>query len=283
MFIFPLVATLVSFTFSFLLLRQYIERRKPYQLVWAISLSMFGLGALAETISTASSWTPFLAKMYYLFGATLIVGFLALGSLYLSRGISGRNIALASIVSAFIMWIPIYGLKMFSEAPLAAIIVIVLYLALIIGIIANPERTATVYLTIILITAVLALWQILAASVDPALLSQTKGWKAINRTYPIKSAAFSLNVVGSLILVIAAVYSAIQLLRKKIMQDRALANILIAVGVIVVAAGGTAGGLLGLGGQAALSVPMSIGVIIMFIGFILASRPSQPSGSSSAK
>lgn len=83
MFVFPLIAAVVSFIFGILVLRQYLSRRKPFQLFWTLGLFMFFIGSSAETIATLTSWTDSLAKTYYFFGAMITVGFLAMGTIYL--------------------------------------------------------------------------------------------------------------------------------------------------------------------------------------------------------
>ncbi len=82
-FLLPIVATVASAAFAVAVLRQYAQRRKPYQLAWGISLSMFALASLALTIGSAWAWTPLEFKTYYLFGAILNVPWLALGTVLL--------------------------------------------------------------------------------------------------------------------------------------------------------------------------------------------------------
>ena len=285
MFLFPLVATVVSLVFSGFVFRQYLQKRRPYQLAWSCALLMFGLGALAETLATIGAWNELLVKMYYLFGGTLVVGYLGLGTLYVSGDFDaggrvstfllGRRFnTLLSTTLTFFLWLMIYGLKMFGANALVAGAVSLLYLAVLITAIAAKDKVPTAYLIVLLIASVLAASAIWQGTIDVAKLSEVKGWHALNRTPSIKTGAFSLNVIGSFLLIIGAIQSAIGLLRKHIMRERAIGNILIAAGVLVVAGGGTLGGLLGLGGQAAISGPMAIGVTVMFLGFLETGRQS---------
>jgi hypothetical protein len=229
-----------------------------------------------------------LAKVYYLFGGTLIVGVLGLGTLYvsgdhdtgspLSTFFLGRRFnAMISAVFSFFMWLMIYGVAegMLANSLIVAIIIAILYLTLIAAAIFAKERVPDFYLLVLFIGGVWAAIAIWSGSIDASKLSGTEGWRALNRTLGIRSAAFGFNVLGSFVVIIGAIQSSISLLRKHIMRDRAIGDILIALGVLVVASGGTFGGLLGLGGQAAISVPMAIGVVIMFVGFIRASGPEK--------
>lgn len=98
MFIFPLIATLVGFIFSLLVMRQYFNRRRPYQLVWGIGLLMFALGSTAETVAALTFWTDSLAKTYYFFGAMVTVGFLSMGTIYLHTSPRIAKVALTIIL-----------------------------------------------------------------------------------------------------------------------------------------------------------------------------------------
>lgn len=80
---FAALAALIGGVFGLTLLNQYRGRRKPYQLVWGAALLMFGLAALFEAIGLAAGWSAADYKAYYLFGALLNVGWLAVGEVYL--------------------------------------------------------------------------------------------------------------------------------------------------------------------------------------------------------
>lgn len=288
MFLFPFAATAVSLIFSGLVFKQYIQRRKPYQLAWAVALLMFGLGALAETLATLGTWNEFLVKTYYLFGGTLVVGYLGLGTLYVSGDhdtgsavstffLGRRFNVIVSTFLTFFLWLMIYGIKMYRGNTSVALIVSALYLTLLTVAIFAKEKVPSAYLVILLIGTALAAYAISQGILtNPSELTETEGWRALGRTRGIKTGAFSLNVIGSFILIIGAIQSAISLFKKHIMREIAIGNILIAFGVLVVASGGTLGGLLGFGGQAAISGPMAIGVTIMFLGFLKTGRPSSP-------
>lgn len=83
MWIFPLVAALIAALFAGAVTRQYTARHNPAHLAWAVALFIFAVGSSCDFIASVSGWTPFLAKLYYLTGAVIVVGFLAAGTLYL--------------------------------------------------------------------------------------------------------------------------------------------------------------------------------------------------------
>ncbi len=81
---FPLVAGAVAVVFAALLLRQFAQRRRPHQLVWALALSMYAVGSFALALGVrGAAWTPGEYRAFWLFGAVLNVPYLALGEAYL--------------------------------------------------------------------------------------------------------------------------------------------------------------------------------------------------------
>jgi hypothetical protein len=83
MWAFPLVAAVVAFAFAWLLGRQFLERRRPYQLLWVIALAMYALASLAVVAGVASGWSRGEFLVYWALGAVLNVPFLAAGELVL--------------------------------------------------------------------------------------------------------------------------------------------------------------------------------------------------------
>src|SRR3972149_3550900 len=62
----PLLTAAVSFALTALLLRQYLNRRKLHQLVWATSLGLLGLAAVLAYLGNADvvGWNEALYKAY---------------------------------------------------------------------------------------------------------------------------------------------------------------------------------------------------------------------------
>lgn len=82
----PLIAAVVSFLFAVLLARQFLRRRRPYQVVWSVALLMYAGASLALFLGTLSGWTAAEYRAYWLLGAVLNVPFLAQGELDLLIG-----------------------------------------------------------------------------------------------------------------------------------------------------------------------------------------------------
>ncbi|MBI4787596.1 MAG: hypothetical protein HY782_11175 [Chloroflexi bacterium] len=69
--------------FTALVTRQYAERRKRHQLMWAIAIAMWTIAVAAEFAATLSGWTELTYRAYYATGALLIPAWLGMGTLYL--------------------------------------------------------------------------------------------------------------------------------------------------------------------------------------------------------
>jgi len=82
MFGLPLLAGLVGLAFGTIVLRQFANRRRPYQAAWGGALLCFGAAALWEAAGIYAGWTPLLYKGYYLLGGIVNVGWLGVGTLY---------------------------------------------------------------------------------------------------------------------------------------------------------------------------------------------------------
>lgn len=109
------VATAASGAFAAAVLRQYVARRRPYQLAWGISLAMFMLASAALLTGGAWGWSPAVFKAYYLFGAILTAPWLALGTLYL---LAPRRVATAYL--AVLLAFTALSLALILAAPVRA-------------------------------------------------------------------------------------------------------------------------------------------------------------------
>lgn len=79
----PFLSSTLSLVFFFFLFDQWRERRRPYQLVWALGMLWYALSAGTEWIGGAFGWSEALYRVWYLIGAVLVAGWLGLGTVYL--------------------------------------------------------------------------------------------------------------------------------------------------------------------------------------------------------
>lgn len=245
MILLPVIAVIISFILSAMVLRQYFERRKTYQLMWGIGFSMFAIASLVEVIALSVGWNLFLLQVYYLFGATLLVGYLGLGTIHL-------------------LWSG-------SIAKISTIIVIILSIVAVIFIF--QAKTDPVNLEKIN-AKFQGVPQAKEASLDTNGQSEEKLTvaSALVKHTVLRIIAIFLNSVGSLVLIGGALYSAIVSISNKKLDNRFIGTALIAAGAFITASGGTLSGIAGLSGQIVLSITITAGIIIMFIGFLFTTK-----------
>ena len=127
-----------------------------------------------------------------------------------------------------------------------------------------PRRWADAALVAVALLSLVAAYAVIAGPVD--LDAPRLGHPAYPNGSPARILAAVGSGVGSLVLVGGALWSAWIFFRKRHNGRRAIANVIIAVGVFVVAAGGTAA-FTGLGGV--LEYTNLVGLAVMFAGFLL--------------
>ena len=79
----PLLSSLLSFVFALFLLDQWLERRRAYQLIWAVGMVWYGISAGTEFWGGAFGWSETVYRLWYLIGAVYVAAWLGLGTMYL--------------------------------------------------------------------------------------------------------------------------------------------------------------------------------------------------------
>ncbi|HVR88723.1 MAG TPA: hypothetical protein VHG53_04160 [Candidatus Limnocylindria bacterium] len=212
MTVIPFVTAIVSGAFAVLVLVGYREHRHRYQLMWAAGLLLFAAAAAAGVFARSGGTTEAAYRVFYLFGAIMNVGWLALGTLYL---------------------------------------------------LVRPER-ARIGLVLACALSLLGAYGVMVTPIDLAAAAGS-GRGFPDGSLPRILAALG-SVTGSVILIGGALYSAWIFLQRRRNGRRALGNLIIAAGVLVVAAGGTA---TFTGASGVLELANLAGVSVMFAGFLL--------------
>ncbi len=73
----------ISFVFAVLVIGQFSQRRKMYQLVWALGLIFYGVGALCQYLASTPLWNDGIYRIWYLTGAFYVAAYLGMGTVYL--------------------------------------------------------------------------------------------------------------------------------------------------------------------------------------------------------
>jgi hypothetical protein len=93
----PLASSLLAFVFAAMVFDQWWQRRRSFQIVWAIGLLWYGIAAGTEFLGGAFGWTAALYRTWYLIGAFLVPAYLGAGTLYLLNKTRFGYFAAASI------------------------------------------------------------------------------------------------------------------------------------------------------------------------------------------
>ena len=198
------------------MLRRFVARRRLHELIWGITFSAFGVAAGAEAYSSLFGWTPGLVRLYYLAGASLSVGFLALGTLVLLV----------------------------------------------------PRRIALVALGVVLVQSAFMVFLVLRSPVDPEAV-RVAGWSALGKDGSLRALALTINILGTLIVMIGTFGSAYAQWSNG-GGPRAFGVLLIGLGTLIVAAGGS----LTRFGHHLLYGPMVLGLLVIFAGYRRVTNPS---------
>lgn len=112
---FAWVSAVVTAWFAALVIRQYLSRRRPYQLVWSVALVMAAAGSAAYALSVMAGGQPVLFRLYYILGALWMAAYLGVGSVYLGFGPRAGRACLVLTTAAGLV-----GTILLAAAPLDA-------------------------------------------------------------------------------------------------------------------------------------------------------------------
>jgi hypothetical protein len=98
--VFPVIALAASLACTTVAFARYRRSGSTHELVWTAAFALFVLGAACEVAGSRWGWNPFLARLYYFSGATLVVGYLALGTLFLLAPRRVASVALTAMLLA---------------------------------------------------------------------------------------------------------------------------------------------------------------------------------------
>jgi len=79
----PSLTSILALIFAVALLDQWRERRQGFQLVWAVGMLLYGIGAGAEALAAIGGWSDPLYRSWYVSGAILTPAWLGLGTAFL--------------------------------------------------------------------------------------------------------------------------------------------------------------------------------------------------------
>jgi hypothetical protein len=239
--IFSVITAAISGIFASIVLKRWWEKRReghpaPHLLAWGVGLALYFLGSFSQTL-LAFFWSPLFFALYYWSGALATAPWLGQGTIYLlvRRGNIARNIhmALLLVCSMTLPWT--LFLTSFDS---------------------NAWHQGVDITTIVSDTT-----DSEGNFVDGIMPEQRSG--TVRAFSPI------MNIWGTIALVGGAVYSAWLFGRKQIMRNRVVGNWLIAAGALFPA---LAGAFIHLSFPILKYPAEMIGIILIFVGFLLARR-----------
>lgn len=224
MWVVPLAAAIVAFAFSGLLGRQFLGRRRPFQLFWTLALVQFGVACVAVAAGVGWGWNERWFDVYWALGAVLNVPFLAAGEVVL---LFRRR---------WVLW--------------ASWLVLVFAIAYTIAVLRG-------------------------ADVNTAALAEQlpSGKDVFGAGSPAHRLPQLFSIPAFVILLGGTAWSAWKLRGRPDQKDRFIGTLLIAVGASIVAGGAT---FAAYGLVAGFIATLVIGIVVMFLGFLRASRPPAP-------
>jgi hypothetical protein len=214
----PGAAAALCVALAWQMLRRFVARRRVHEFVWGVTFVAFGVAAGAEAYGSLFGWTPGLVRLYYLNGALLPVGFLALGTLVLLV----------------------------------------------------PRPIALVALAVVLIQSLFAVFLVLRAGVDPEIV-KVAGWSALSRDAPVRALTLTINVLGTVVVLIGTFGSAYAQWSRGA-GSRAFGVFLIGAGTLIVASGAS----LTRYGHHFLYGPMVLGLLVIYAGYLRVTAPGAP-------
>lgn len=104
----------LSAVFTALVARQWLGRRRPYQLLWGVALAIWTVAVFAEAVAAYEGvWQPVTYRVYYATGALMVAPWLGAGSLFL---IASRRTA--TIFLAFVVLLSLVGSALIFTYPI---------------------------------------------------------------------------------------------------------------------------------------------------------------------
>jgi hypothetical protein len=236
-----LLSTIITLIFTIAVLSRYTQRGGTHLLLWGIGLALYGLGTLSEVI-LGSTFNEWVLKLWYLSGAMLTAAWLGQGTLNLLI----RRKSVILLANTLLLILSILSLVLIVVQPVDAQAA-ALY---------DPTMPASAY------NPALPTPEATREGRLPAQYQVILGTGGL-----ILVLTILLNIYGTLTLVGGALYSSYLFLRKNVLANRMIGNILIAAGGLFPAMGGT---FVRAGMADWLYISEFVGVILMFMGFLQA-------------
>jgi hypothetical protein len=247
----PAITSLLAFVFAIALLDQWRERRQPFQLIWAIGMTFFGIASGCEALAGAGGWNEALYRTWYLTGAVWTAGWLGLGTAFLlSRTRFGYTFAVCILLAGIFTLLTQrrYDYPGSGSAPILYLIAAIV-IALAVGVetyFQNDRWPRIAAIGVVGATILSVVLNVVTALPSPGYALDARTGMPVGDLFPgtIRLLTPFLNITGALALILGAIFSTYVFMPKRRVLpysldpeqpgDNFLFNLLIAPVAIVV-------------------------------------------------
>ncbi|GBD11684.1 hypothetical protein HRbin23_01356 [bacterium HR23] len=109
----PFATTAIALFFTLSLVDQFLERRRPYQGIWALGMGLYGLASLLQGLWQLGVTGEVVFRLWYITGGMLVAAYLGMGTLYLhaprpvAHGIFGGLVVLTVVGAVLALVTPL--------------------------------------------------------------------------------------------------------------------------------------------------------------------------------
>lgn len=225
----PALTSLLAIVFAVALFDQWWERRRGFQLIWAIGMVFFAIGSACEAFGAAipasDHWPELLYRTWYLTGAVFTAAWLGLGTAYL-LGKTRFGYAYAALVlfGGFLAFVSRNNYNAGTLGVLVIIAALVVAISIAVETYFQNERWPQIAaLTVVvasMVGAYFAFTQPLASGSELPIGGSVPTGDAM--AGPVRVISLAMNVPGGIALILGALFSAYIFMPKKRVLDYSL-------------------------------------------------------------
>jgi hypothetical protein len=225
--ILPAIGAVLALIFALALLDQWRQRRRGFQLIWAVGLIFFAIADACEAIGSAGGWNETLYRTWYLTGAVFTAGWLGLGTAFLlGRTRYGYAYAALVLLGGVIVFFARNRYPDVGSLPILLVIAaVVVALAIAIETYFSNERWPQIAALAIVVASVVATYFAFALPLvggSVALDPHTGIPTGDAVPGPERLVSLLLNIPGGLSLALGALFSAYIFMPKRRVLDYSL-------------------------------------------------------------
>ena len=212
----PAVGAVLALIFAMALFDQWRERRRGFQLIWAVGMLFFAIADACEAIGAISGWNEPMYRTWYLTGAVFTAGWLGLGTAYLlGKTRFGYAYALLVFFGGFLAFVTrnTYGAGTIGLLVLIAAAVIAIAIA--IETYFQNERWPQIAAAAVVVASAVGAYFAFTDPLSAPLPAQDAVPTGAAFSSPVRIFSLFLNVPGGIGLVLGAFFSAYVFMPKK--------------------------------------------------------------------